>query len=100
MIAKPLAMALGFRYALKELMRHAEMRSQVGLARVENRKKVQDAIQAGKGMVGKKVLVMDDVSTMGSTLSSSADALCPAGAGDVYALTVARAMSHYDLGRV
>jgi competence protein ComFC len=100
MIAKPLAMALEIQYAPKELMRHKETRSQVGLSRVERRKNVRDAFQAGKGVVGKNVLVMDDVSTTGSTLSSSADALYSAGAGDVYALTVARALSHHDLRRV
>ena len=43
---------------------------------------------------------MDDVSTTGSTLSSSADALFLAGAKDVYALAVARALPHHSLEQV
>jgi predicted amidophosphoribosyltransferase len=40
---------------------------------------------------------MDDVSTTGSTLSSSAEALYLSGAINVYALTVARALPHHGL---
>lgn len=97
MIAKPLAMALGARYAPTILMRRKETRSQVGLSKIERRTNVQDAFQAGTGVAGKTVLVMDDVSTTGSTLSSSANALYAAGAKDVYALTAARALPHHDL---
>lgn len=99
MIAKPLAMAMGMRYAPNELMRYKETRSQVGLTKAERRKNVRDAFRAGAGVIGKNVLVMDDVSTTGSTLSSSAEALYSAGAREVYALTVARALSHNDLRR-
>ena len=51
----------------------------------------------GWGLREKTVLVMDDVSTTGSTLSSSAKALYSSGAKDVYALTVARALPHHGL---
>lgn len=97
MIAKPLAMALGARYSPTELMRRKETRSQVGLSKVERKTNVSNAFQADQGVSGKIVLVMDDVSTTGSTLSSSADALYQAGAKKVYALTAARALPHHDL---
>ena len=100
MIAKPLALGLGLQYSEKALLRRKETRSQVGLTREERHKNVHDAFQADPGVKGKSVLVMDDVSTTGSTLSSSADALYAAGAGNVYALTVARALSYHDLNRV
>lgn len=100
MIAKPLAMGLEWQYSPKALARRKEMRSQVGLSREERRTNVHGAFQADSGVNGKVVLLMDDVSTTGSTLSSGADALYAAGAWDVYALTVARALSHYDLRRV
>ncbi len=100
MIAKPLAMALNVEYAPNELMRRKETRTQVGLTRQERRDNVREAFQAGTGVVGKTVLVLDDVSTTGSTLSSSAETLFSSGAKDVYALTVARALPHHGLGHV
>ena len=97
MIAMPLAMALNVEYAPNELMRRKETRTQVGLTKVERRENVEDAFQGGAGVRKKTVLVMDDVSTTGSTLSSSAKALYSSGAKDVYALTVARALPHHGL---
>jgi competence protein ComFC len=100
MIAKPLAMALDLQYAPGELMRSKETRSQVGLTKEERKENVSNAFQAGTGVREKVVLVMDDVSTTGSTLSSSAKALYMSGAKDVYALTVARALPHQGLRHV
>jgi ComF family protein len=97
MIAKPLALALGMRYAPDGLMRRKETRSQVGLTKVERKANVQNAFQAGVGMNGKSILIMDDVSTTGSTLSAGAEALYSAGATHVYALTVARALPQHGL---
>ena len=97
MIAKPLAMALNVEYAPNELMRRKETRTQVGLTKTERKENVDGAFQAGVGVREKTVLVMDDVSTTGSTLSSSAEALYSSGAKDVYALTVARALPHHGL---
>lgn len=100
MIAKPLAMALEIRYAPNELVRARETRSQVGLSRAERWDNVRNAFRAGEGGRGKTILIMDDVSTTGSTLSAGAEALYSAGAETVYALTVARALPHHDLRRV
>ena len=99
MIAKPLAMGLGLQYSPHALARRKETRSQVGLSREERQKNVHGAFQAS-GVQEKNVLIMDDVSTTGSTLSSGAEALYAAGAKEVYALTVARALSHHDLRHV
>jgi len=100
MIAKPLAMGLDLGYFPDVLIRQKETRTQVGLSRDERRSNVQGVFQAKPGVKGKAVLIMDDVSTTGSTLSSAAEALYAAGARDVYALTVARALPHHDLRRV
>jgi competence protein ComFC len=100
MIAKPLAMALNVQYEPNGLMRRKETRTQVGLSKLERRENVKEAFQAGAGVNGKNILVMDDVSTTGSTLSSSADALYSSGAKNVYALTVARALPHHGLQHV
>jgi competence protein ComFC len=100
MISKPLALGLGLQYTPNVLVRRKETPSQVGLSREERHRNVHDAFQAHPGVNGKVVLIMDDVSTTGSTLSSGASALYASGARDVYALTVARALPHHDLRRV
>jgi ComF family protein len=100
MIALPLALGLELQYLPRALARRKETRSQVGLSREERHTNVHDAFQASSGVRGKNVLIMDDVSTTGSTLSSGADALYASGANDVYALTVARALPHHDLRQV
>ena len=92
MIARPLAMALDLEYIPHGLTRHKETRSQVGLSQRERRENVHGAFTAAPGVRNKTILIMDDVSTTGSTLSSGAEALFASGAKDVYALTVARAM--------
>lgn len=97
MIAIPLAVGLGLTYSPGALKRRKETRTQVGLSREERRSNVQDAFYARKGVKGKVVIIIDDVSTTGSTLSSGADALYAAGARDVYALTVARALPQHGL---
>ncbi len=99
MIAQSLAMKLDIEFAPKALMRRKETRSQVGLSKQERQKNVLGAFQAA-GVSEKTVLVLDDVSTTGSTLSSSAEALFSSGAKDVYALTVARALPHHGLKHV
>jgi competence protein ComFC len=96
MIARPLSLALGIKYAPGALYRQRETRSQVGLTKIERRDNVRDVFQATGGMLDRKtILVMDDVATTGSTLSSSAEALLSSGAKEVYALTVARALAHH-----
>jgi competence protein ComFC len=97
MIAAPLALALKLKYLPTGLIRRSETRSQVGLTREERRKNVQGVFTADPQVDGKIVLIMDDVSTTGSTLSSAASALFLSGARDVYALTVARALPHHGL---
>jgi predicted amidophosphoribosyltransferase len=70
----------------------------VGLSAVERQKNVQSAFLAdGKKVNGKIILLIDDVSTTGATLSSAAEALYSSGAQDVYAFTIARALPHHGL---
>jgi competence protein ComFC len=98
LIARPLSMALGLEYAPRELTRRRETRSQVGLSRQARRENVRDAFIAGARVQGKNILLMDDVATTGSTLSSAAEALLGSGVKHVYALTVARALPQHGLG--
>lgn len=96
LIARPLALLLKIRYSRRALARQRETRSQVGLSREERRENVSGAFRADGSLVaGKTILVMDDVATTGSTLSSGAEALLASGAKEVYALTVARALTRH-----
>ena len=101
LIARPLSLALGLDYRPAALKRKRETLSQVGLSAAERRENMHNAFSADASAVrGKTVLVMDDVSTTGSTLSSCAEALLQSGAKDVFALTVARALPHHGLHQV
>ena len=101
LVARPLAYEMEWEYAPEALQKVRETRSQVGLTVLERRENVSKAYQADRGRVNRKtVLLMDDVSTTGSTISSCTEALLAAGAREVYALTMARALSHHDLSRV
>ncbi len=101
LIAHPLSLALSLEYRPAALKRKRETNSQVGLSAVERRENVKDAFVADPRLVlGKNILVMDDVATTGSTLSSCAEALLQSGAKEVYALTVARALPHHGLDKV
>jgi competence protein ComFC len=98
LVAMPLAVLSGWEYAPRALARARETRSQVGLSPVERKENVTGAFRGDPSKVsGKNVLLMDDVVTTGSTLSACAGALVEAGARDVYALTLTRALPHHDL---
>jgi len=75
------------------LCRTRETQQQMLLGPVERRANVQDAFNwQGPPLGGCKALLIDDVATTGSTLEACAQALLAAGAGKVWALTVARAL--------
>ncbi len=89
LLALPLALATGKTYHSRVLKRTRETQSQVGLNARERQKNVQSAFQACPDQVrGKTVLVIDDVSTTGSTIYACAQALTSAGASAVYGMTL------------
>jgi len=100
MIAKPLSLALNIKYLPGGLWRQTETRSQVGLSKQERKSNMKDVFKAGIGIEGRSILLMDDVATTGSTLSSAAKTLLACGVNDVFALTVARALPRHGLTRV
>ena len=101
LVAQPLAYHAGLHYYPNALWKARENRSQVGLSVRQRHENVLNVYQADSRIVKhKSILVMDDVSTTGSTITACAQALLEAGANDVYAITIARALSHHDLSRV
>jgi ComF family protein len=101
LVARPLAYELRLAYAPAVLWKMRDTRSQVGLNMQERKENVSKAYQAHSSAVKRKsILLMDDVATTGSTISACTEALLSAGAPEVYALTIARALSHHDLTRV
>jgi competence protein ComFC len=94
MLARPVALALKIPYRPGLLERTRETISQVGLSASQRRLNVAGAFQSEAGSLqGLSVLVIDDVTTTGSTLNACAQALKDAGAAAVYGLTVARAVT-------
>jgi len=101
LVARPLAYELGWQYLSSALWKSREDRSQVGRSASLCREKVRDAYPADPGIVtGESVLLLDDVARRGSTIQSCTQALLEAGAQEVIALTIARALSHHDLNLV
>jgi ComF family protein len=101
LVARSLAYEIGLEYKPQALWKSRETRSQVGLTLSQRWENVRNAYQAKSDVVKRKsILLMDDVATTGSTIQACAGALLSAGARDVYAITIARALSHHDLTRV
>jgi ComF family protein len=75
------------------LQRIRNTRSQVGLTAEERHQNLDGAFSARADRIsGRTVLLLDDVMTTGATLRNAARALLMAGASQVYALTLARAL--------
>lgn len=72
------------------LLRKVDTPTQAGLSGIERRKNLKNAFAVEKSpeVAGKKVLIMDDVFTTGSTLNECAKVLKAAGCTNVEALTI------------
>ena len=93
LLAKPFAWALELPYNRQALGRVRITQSQVGLSRSERKKNVRGAFEADPNhVVGRRVLIIDDVITTGATLIEAARALRRAGAETVFGLTLARSV--------
>jgi len=93
LLARPLAISLNLVYQPKALIKIRETPTQVGLTLSERRANVRGVFQAcSELVVGRKILILDDVITSGATLDACAQALSQAGAQEIYALTLTRAL--------
>ncbi len=93
LLARSLALAIQRPYRPAALKRVRETSSQVGLNARERLLNVQNAFEAEADIVaGKSLLIIDDVTTTGATMSESSHACLRKNAYNVYGLTVARAV--------
>lgn len=93
LIAREVAAALGLGTSEDILMRTKHTRTQTRLNRAERQENVKDIFQVRdpKRVLGKRIILVDDVLTTGATIGSCARALREAGASEVLALTAAAA---------
>lgn len=91
LLARPLARRLGLTADDRTLVRARNTASQAETRTVDERSvNVRGAFRCeSRQLAGKRVLLVDDVSTTGSTLDSCARALLDGGAASVWALTFA-----------
>jgi ComF family protein len=97
LLAKPLALACHIPFQPKILSRVRETISQVGLSASNRHVNVRNAFLADAHQVHDKViLIIDDVTTTGATLTECSRALLNAGARQVYSLTLAKSILSED----
>ena len=91
LLAEPVARRYGLKLS-KTLRRTRYTKSQAGLSETDRRANLRGSFQVRhpEQIAGKRVLVIDDVFTTGSTLRAAAEVLKAAGAAHVSALTLAR----------
>ncbi len=92
LLAKELGKYSGIKVDYTSLVRHKKTKPQVEFSGHERIKNVKDAFSVAhpENLVGKRILLVDDVLTTGSTLKECALALKKAGVLSVDAVTVAR----------
>jgi ComF family protein len=100
LLARALARGTGKPWSPSVLMRRRATPSQATLPAAERRRNVRGAFtvpaRARALIAGRRVLLIDDVLTTGSTVNACAETLLKAGAGAVDVLTLARRDRHFE----
>jgi competence protein ComFC len=95
-LARPLAVALGMELNCRAVIRQAATRTQTRLTRAERDDNMRQAFTGGRGIAevrGRRVVLVDDVLTTGSTTSACARVLLrEGGAAEVCVWTLARGL--------
>jgi ComF family protein len=92
-LARSTALQLNLPMDDKSIRRKRETFTQVKLSNEERRKNLVDAFEVtGHRLDGKRVLIVDDVITTGTTINSCAGAVISSGAKEVYALSLGRSI--------
>jgi ComF family protein len=91
LLARPVARALGVRFAPRALVRVRETAQQASLARDARLENVERAFESRDVVCGRRVLLVDDVTTTGATLTACRSALFASDAKDVVSLVLASA---------
>jgi ComF family protein len=98
LLVRELQKGLGWTSCASALKRKRQTRPQLGLTASERRANVRDAFGADSDRVsGKRILLVDDVCTTGSTLASAAEALLDAGAVSISAYCLTQAVGNQDI---
>lgn len=94
LLAESVSRRLGVALSYTNLIRIRDNAAQTSLPRSARLTNLRHAfhVRVPEAVRGRRVLVVDDVFTTGTTLNECAKALRKAGAGDVYVLTLARAV--------
>jgi ComF family protein len=97
LLAKPLSWLMNVQYVPDAITRIKPTSFQVGLTANQRKSNVKDAFFAEAELVsGKTILLVDDIATTCSTMDSCSQALLAAGAKQVYAICLARAVLDQD----
>jgi len=86
LLARALAQRTGIPYLANALERVKDTKTQTRLPFSQRRQNVHHAFQATGDLSGRRILLIDDVTTTGSTLQDCARGLKAAGAAQVFAL--------------